>query len=99
MNIKYLNFKPNEKDKYILSHEFDELKEHFCNETHFKVKVEKAGDIYKAHATIESPYLNIESDMTGRSLEIIGPSLSMELKVKSALLLNEINIQKAAMSA
>ncbi len=99
MKINYLNFKPTAKNHRLLLDEFEELKTHFSADTDFEFGIEKINDIYQAHASIKSPFLNINSDMTGRTLDIIGPSLSMELKVKSALLLNDANIAKTALGA
>jgi hypothetical protein len=85
MKINVVNFQPNSDDVAYLEDVFGMLSDRFDEESSFVVNIAKDGDHYKAVATIVMDKRAVQGEMKARTLQILAPSLVVELKAKLAM--------------
>lgn len=86
MKITYHNFKPNQHNRTLLEEELKMFHDTLNKENKLIVNIKKNKDKFIAKASLVSPWNEIETQMNGHNLHILGASLAVDLKVKLALL-------------
>lgn len=98
MKLNYLNFKPTKEQRNYLEQEFSRLKHEITNDDSFIINVKYKNEKYSAKATIFKDNFIVQGEMKARKIDILAPSLIIELKSKMAWQQSQKN-QKYSASA